>query len=180
MAQGIGLTDENRLPWLLSLRKLLLNWHNKDKNGVLACSALKDCYRHLLNSRLIYLQDDKHLDEEDMLETSPIDLNILYVLLNSEPALLEQRLAKRKDHPVVNDNRILTSQFQTLEIPSGRYCANLTIDTPGYLSVEKTDVNASSYYFVNMYPLTEKVSIQEIVTAVKKIIIWINENDILS
>lgn len=179
MAQGIALTDENRLPWLLSLRKLLLKWHNNDKNGVLACSALKDCYRHLLNSRLIYLQDDKYLNEEDKLETSPIDLNILYVLLNSESALLEERLAKRTNHPVVNDNRILKSQFQTLEIPSGRYCANLTIDTPGYLSVEKTDVNKSSYYFVNMYPLTEKVSIQEIVTAVRKIVNWIKENDIL-
>ena len=46
MANGIPLTDEERLPWLQVLSGLMKIWNNT--NAVLACSALKESYRVFL------------------------------------------------------------------------------------------------------------------------------------
>ena len=78
MQQGISLNDSNRLPWLLNLRKILLDWHVKNESGILACSALKECYRHLLNSNQNYLDEDLTIDKN---ENDNIELNILFVFL---------------------------------------------------------------------------------------------------
>ena len=48
MASGIPLTDEDRSPWLASLHKLLLGWHERGEDGILTCSALKQAYRDTL------------------------------------------------------------------------------------------------------------------------------------
>ncbi len=45
MRQGIPLTDDDRAPWLETLRTLISNWIAARKNAVLACSALKRAYR---------------------------------------------------------------------------------------------------------------------------------------
>ena len=41
MRSGQALTDQDRLPWLSSLSRLLL----REQSCVLACSALRKCYR---------------------------------------------------------------------------------------------------------------------------------------
>ena len=42
---GIALTDEDREPWLESLREAIVGWIAAGNNVVLACSALKRAYR---------------------------------------------------------------------------------------------------------------------------------------
>jgi gluconate kinase len=61
MRAGIALNDKNRLPWLKILRGILCKWNSTGANGVLACSALKQKYRHLLNSNF-YPDDDDHAE----------------------------------------------------------------------------------------------------------------------
>jgi carbohydrate kinase (thermoresistant glucokinase family) len=62
MHAGIPLTDEDRWPWLESLRELVKRCLAKGENAILACSALKKAYRrHLrVNSEvnLVYLRGD--------------------------------------------------------------------------------------------------------------------------
>jgi gluconokinase len=62
MRRGVPLTDEDRWPWLESLRELVKRCLAKGENAILACSALKKAYRrHLrVNSEvnLVYLRGD--------------------------------------------------------------------------------------------------------------------------
>lgn len=66
MAQGIPLTDADRVPWLKILADHVGRW-NEDGGVVLACSALKESYRALLSDRytadvrFVYLQGSKEL-----------------------------------------------------------------------------------------------------------------------
>ena len=65
MANGIPLTDEDRIPWLQRLRTVIADWIAAGKNGVLACSALKQEYRDRLmvgpGVRLVYLKGTREL-----------------------------------------------------------------------------------------------------------------------
>lgn len=47
MASGRPLTDEDRWPWLRSLRDWM-SQHSEDKGSVVACSALRRAYRDIL------------------------------------------------------------------------------------------------------------------------------------
>jgi len=64
MHAGIPLTDEDRWPWLESLRELVKRCLAPGENAILACSALKKAYRqHLrVNSevKLVYLSGGLH------------------------------------------------------------------------------------------------------------------------
>ena len=48
MRQGVPLRDEDRWPWLESLRELIKQCLAAGENAVLACSALKEAYRRRL------------------------------------------------------------------------------------------------------------------------------------
>jgi gluconokinase len=71
MSHGIPLTDADRLPWLLTLRKLIDGWLDEGRHVVLACSALKTAYREILmgkttQTRLVYLKGTMTLFQERM------------------------------------------------------------------------------------------------------------------
>jgi gluconokinase len=93
MHAGIPLTDEDRLPWLQSLNRLLRGFAARGQNVVLACSALKDSYRSLL-------QDG---------------LTITWVYLKASPEVIRERLRQRHGH--FAGEALLRSQFSTLEEP---------------------------------------------------------------
>ena len=93
MRRGIPLTDEDRAPWLDALRQLLVGWISEEKNGVLACSALKQSYR-------------------DALAVGP-EVKIVY--LKGSPALLRERVVSRHGHYMKAG--MLESQFRALEEP---------------------------------------------------------------
>jgi gluconokinase len=96
MKAGIPLTDEDRQPWLERLSTLLCGEISAGRHPVLACSALRQCYRHtLLNGtrgmRVVYLCGDREL--------------------------IASRMQSRPGHFM--PAALLDSQFVTLEEPTG-------------------------------------------------------------
>lgn len=92
MESGTALTDHDRIPWLKAINTSLLEIQN---NGfVLACSALKEGYRVILQKNI----------------KKPI-----WVYLNGSYDQIYHRLKNRKDHFM--DPELLQDQFETLEIP---------------------------------------------------------------
>ena len=96
MRNGIGLTDADRAPWLAAMRDALARALATDTSVVLACSALKEQYRHAL---------------------VPVGAasRIRFVYLHADEAVLRERLAHRKGHYA--GPQILASQLETLEEP---------------------------------------------------------------
>lgn len=94
MSSGQPLNDKDREPWLEELAQNLSVW--AEENGaVLACSALKEKYRNLLNSNC----EDK----------------IIWVYLKGDYELIKSRMESRKDHFMAS--QMLKSQFEALEVP---------------------------------------------------------------
>lgn len=93
MRRGVALTDEDRLPWLQALRKLIQGALERGENAVIACSALKASYR-----RMLRVSDD-----------------VVFVYLKAEASLVQQRLQRRAGHFMSPD--LLQSQFDVLEEP---------------------------------------------------------------
>ncbi len=93
MHAGIPLTDEDRAPWLQSLRRAITEWLAAGDNVVLACSALKASYREILQ----------------------VNPQVKFVYLRGSFDLIAQRLASRHGHYMNPD--LLGSQFETLEEP---------------------------------------------------------------
>ena len=112
MAAGQPLDDEDRKDWLLILQQLIAT-ETKNKGCILACSALKESYRQILNGNN--------------------DGNIKFVFLQGDFALLSERLKNRKGH--FFSPSLLQSQLNTLEIPS--YALTLTINQPVETIVKK-------------------------------------------
>jgi gluconokinase len=96
MAAGHPLSDQDRLPWLEELNRLLQSWFEAGKSGVLACSALKATYRTTLRIGM---------------PTGAVS----FVLLDGSKEMLAARLSERK-HEFMSAE-LLESQLATLEIP---------------------------------------------------------------
>jgi gluconokinase len=103
MANGIPLTDEDRLPWLDALHELISKTLQKNRNGVLACSALKEKYRqHLLFGNE--------------------DVQIVY--LKGSFDLIMSRMAARAEHYM--KPAMLQSQLHDLEEPNNALVMDIT------------------------------------------------------
>ena len=102
MRRGIPLTDDDRWPWLSSLRQAIEGWQATGTSHVIACSALRQSYRDVLSS-----QGD-----------------VLFVYLKGAPETIAARLDARKGH-YMNPN-LLASQFETLEEPQGALVVDIT------------------------------------------------------
>ena len=96
MHNGIPLDDNDRRPWLEALRLRIDEACERNENVVLACSALKDSYRDILER-----------DEPECVH---------YVYLHASEELIRERLEHRKNH-FMNPS-LLHSQFETLEQPT--------------------------------------------------------------
>jgi len=101
MAQGIALTDADREPWLAALRDAIVRWLAERKNGVLACSALKESYRNKLG-----IGDEVRL-----------------VYLKGSYDLIASRLQERHGHFATE--AILADQFANLEEPKAATAVNI-------------------------------------------------------
>jgi gluconokinase len=97
MAQGIPLTDDDRAPWLLRLREAIDDSLVKVQPAVLACSALKDSYRH----QLLF------------------DSRVQLVYLKGDASLIAKRLSERQGHYM--NPALLESQFEALEEPQNSF-----------------------------------------------------------
>ena len=94
MVRGIPLTDEDREPWLDTLRELIGKLIQKGEPAVITCSALKESYR----SRLVKGNE-----------------RIQFVYLKGDYELIRIRLEDRRDHFMRAG--LLESQFEELEEP---------------------------------------------------------------
>lgn len=94
MAGGAPLDDEDRKGWLLRLNALA--GKHKGSGAVIACSALKETYRKLLESGL--------------------EGKVRWIYLHGSYEQLHKRMQKRKGHFMPSE--LLRSQFETLEPPS--------------------------------------------------------------
>jgi gluconate kinase len=149
MGRGIGLNDANRLPWLKTLHNLLLDWQSSNKSGVLACSALKQKYRHLLNSGVEYSLDEATSapDTSRLAKPFNVNLRILFVYLNIDKEVLAERLNKRT-HEIVKGTGILDSQFEALELPKQDDC--VWSEHEHSLFIEKSSLNNTYYYYLKL------------------------------
>ena len=91
---GISLNDDDRKPWLDSLRKAITQWIDEQRNVVLACSALKRSYRQELD----------------------VGPEVRFVYLKGSADLIADRLRSRQGH--FAGEQILASQFADLEEPN--------------------------------------------------------------
>ncbi len=106
MTAGVPLTDEDRLPWLKSVRDAISKHAGAGRSAVVACSALKEEYREVLlegqtGTKLVYLRGTQ--------------------------AVLARRLRERRGH--FFDPNLLPSQLETLEEPRDA----LVVDVDGEL-----------------------------------------------
>jgi gluconokinase len=97
MRHGIPLTDQDRAPWLSSIRDALAAAIARGDRVVLACSALKDEYRHAL------------------VPPNADAGAVRFVYLHASAAVLRERLARRVGH--FAGPELLESQLKTLEEP---------------------------------------------------------------
>jgi gluconokinase len=93
MARGIGLTDEDRKPWLDQLAERMKTWNIESPRTVLACSALKQKYRDQLG------------------RAAPVE----WVYLKGSSEVIRQRLDQRQGHYA--GAALLESQLEVLEEP---------------------------------------------------------------
>ena len=94
MAHGVPLDDNDRIPWLNSIREAMEQWNAQRRSVVLACSALKKIYRERLQ----------------------INSGVKLAYLKGTYDLLLERLHSRKGHYATE--QLLASQFADLEEPA--------------------------------------------------------------
>src|SRR5436190_11166735 len=93
MESGEPLTDEDRQPWLETLREAIQRSLAANENAVLACSALKRKYRELLR----------------------VNADVKFVFLHGSRARIDDQLKQRRGHFM--NPALLDSQFADLEEP---------------------------------------------------------------
>ena len=94
MHHGIPLTDEDRWPWLETIRAAIVEKQTAHETAVFTCSSLKRSYRDVLRDG---------------------DKDVCFVYLKGSRAVLEERLTTRTGH--FFDPSLLQSQLDTLEEP---------------------------------------------------------------
>jgi gluconokinase len=93
MHAGVPLTDDDRRPWLESLRELIERCLAAKEEAVLACSALKRSYRKFLR----------------------VNDRVKFVYLRGSYEVIARQMQQRRGHFM--NPELLQSQFATLEEP---------------------------------------------------------------
>ncbi|MDQ7976549.1 gluconokinase [Paraburkholderia sp. SARCC-3016] len=117
MHQGIPLTDEDRWPWLKTIRAAIEAKQNANETAVFTCSSLKRSYRDILRAG---------------------DKDVCFVYLKGTREVLQERLTTRTGH--FFDPSLLQSQLETLEEPGEDEAITVSIDlTPAQIVDEVLD-----------------------------------------
>jgi gluconokinase len=94
MHDGIPLTDDDRWPWLRTIRAAIEEKQRAHETAIFTCSSLKRSYRDILRGN---------------------DRDVCFVYLHGTFEVLHERLASRTGH--FFDPSLLQSQLDTLEEP---------------------------------------------------------------
>jgi gluconokinase len=114
MKRGVALTDDDRGPWLDTIRQLIDRLIFEAKSAVIACSALKKSYRKLLAEGL---------------------KGILFVYLKGDYELIKSRLDSRSIH--FFDKGLLKNQFAVLEEPVNALKVDISQEPTGIVNAIK-------------------------------------------
>jgi len=105
MHKGIPLTDEDRWPWLKTIRAAIEERQGAGETAVFTCSSLKRSYRDVLRGG---------------------DKDVVFVYLKGSYEVLHERLATRTGH--FFDPSLLQSQLDTLEEPDADEAITVSIE----------------------------------------------------
>ena len=105
MHKGIPLTDEDREPWLKTIRGAIEGKQKAGETAVFTCSSLKRKYRDILRDG---------------------DKDVVFVYLKGSREVLEERLKTRTGH--FFDPSLLQSQLDTLEEPGADEAITVNIE----------------------------------------------------
>jgi len=105
MKAGKQLTDADRLPWLNNIHTFVIG-EIKNCSIIIACSALKQSYRKLLENQL--------------------ENQCSWVFLKGDFNTIMNRMKNRTEHFMPPD--LLQSQFDTLEMPTSSIEADITME----------------------------------------------------
>jgi gluconokinase len=105
MHHGIPLTDEDRWPWLKTIRAAIEEKQKAGETAVFTCSSLKRSYRDILRAG---------------------DKDVCFVYLQGSREVLSERLGHRTGH--FFDPSLLQSQLDTLEEPGDDEAVTVSID----------------------------------------------------
>jgi gluconokinase len=103
MSRGLALNDDDRQPWLQSLRVLVVDCIEGEKQAVIACSALKEIYRTSLRMNDV----------------------VKFIYLKGSFEQIKGRLTDRQNHFMTAD--LLEDQFNTLEEPLDALLINISM-----------------------------------------------------
>ncbi len=117
MSQGVPLTDEDRANWLFVLRNLLTQNEKTGESTILACSALKESYRSILQ----------------------INQQVHFVYLKGTYEQIEERLKNRSGHFM--SAKMLSSQFEILEEPTNTLVVNIQNSPEEIVSLIRKGLN---------------------------------------
>lgn len=112
MSSGCPLTDEDRLPWLLSLHDQIDRWISGGISGVITCSALKRLYRDVLTMGQGALSNDQCVQTYENVTKDAV----MYIYLKGSYNILKERMSQRKGHFM--PDVLLQSQLDILEEPT--------------------------------------------------------------
>jgi gluconokinase len=131
LQKGLALTDADREPWLRTVHDKLRTQFREERSFVLACSALRRCYREILQGN------------------PPLPLHWVY--LHASREILAERLAHRQ-HAFMSP-ALLDSQLATLEVihPPRSYVT---------VSVEGNFAECMERLLGNLLPPAEEKSMQ--------------------
>ena len=115
MRAGVPLTDEDRAPWLATLRAEIGQRHRTGRPLVLACSALKESYRRIL------------VGEDGA------SVGLLH--LDGSPDLIAARLAARTGHYM--PPTLLASQLAALEPATSAVRIDIALTTEEQVAVAR-------------------------------------------
>ncbi|WP_321967723.1 gluconokinase [Burkholderia cepacia] len=105
MHHGIPLTDDDRWPWLRTIRAAIEEKQRAGETAVFTCSSLKRSYRDVLRGT---------------------DTDVLFVYLKGSFEVLHERLKSRTGH--FFDPSLLKSQLDTLEEPGPDEAIEVSIE----------------------------------------------------
>ncbi|HEY4295135.1 MAG TPA: gluconokinase [Paraburkholderia sp.] len=105
MHHGIPLTDEDRWPWLKTIRAAIEDKQKAGETAVFTCSSLKRSYRDVLRAG---------------------DQDVCFVYLKGTREVLSERLGHRTGH--FFDPSLLQSQLDTLEEPGADEAITVSIE----------------------------------------------------
>ncbi|RAR61797.1 gluconate kinase (SKI family) [Paraburkholderia unamae] len=105
MHDGIPLTDDDRWPWLRTIRAAIEEKQRAHDTAVFTCSSLKRSYRDILRGN---------------------DRDVCFVYLKGSFDVLHERLVSRTGH--FFDPSLLQSQLETLEAPGPDEAIEVSIE----------------------------------------------------